>query len=68
MIKVPENLEKERRKQGHKEKAKQFAEEGKEIAYRFLEDQIQIGLEYLKEEENREKLKKSSRKGKPSKE
>lgn len=56
VIEIPEDLEKERRKQAHKEKAKQFAEEGKEIAYRFLEDQIQKGLDYLKVKENREEL------------
>ncbi len=56
VIEIPEDLEKERQKQAHKEKAKQFAEEGKEIAYRFLEDQIQKGLDYLKVKENREEL------------
>ena len=33
-----------------------MAEEGKEIAQAFLEDQIQKGLDYLKDKDNREKI------------
>lgn len=53
---IPEDLHKEAQKQAHKEKAKKMAADGKEVAHRFLEDQIQKGLDYLKDENNRAKV------------
>ncbi len=46
----------ESRKNIHKEKANKFVSEGKEIAFEFLENQIQKGLDYLKDEKHREEL------------
>lgn len=56
VIEIPENLKKEEQKIAHKAKAKKMADDGKEIAHKFLEDQLQKGLEYLKDEKNREKI------------
>lgn len=53
---IPEDLHKKAQKQSHKEKAKKMAADGKEVAQRFLEDQIQKGLDYLKDENNRAKV------------
>ncbi len=56
VIEIPENLKKEEQKLAHKEKAKKLAEDGKEIAHQFIEEQLQKGLDYLKDEKNREKI------------
>ena len=56
VLEIPENLKKEELKLAHEAKVKKIAEDGKEIAQTFLEDQIQKGLEYLKDEKNREKV------------
>lgn len=56
VIIIPENLKKEELKQAHKAKTKKMIEDGKEIAHKFFEDQIQKGMNYLKVEKNREKI------------
>ena len=56
VIEIPENLKKEELKLAHKGKAKKIADDGKEVAQKFLEDQLQKGLEYLKDEKNMEKV------------
>ena len=56
IIEIPVDLNKEEQRQAHKAKARKMAEEGKEIAQAFLEDQIQKGLDYLKDKDNREKI------------
>ena len=53
-IEIPVDFHKEEQRQNHKAKARKMAEEGKEIAQAFLEDQIQKGLNYLKDKDNRE--------------
>ena len=56
VVEIPVDLKKEAQKEAQKAKAKKFVEEGKEIAQKFLDDQIQKGLDYLKDEKNREKI------------
>ena len=56
VIEIPVDLKKQAQKQANKEKAQKLVEEGKEIAQKFLDDQIQKGLDYLKDEKNREKI------------
>lgn len=56
IIEIPEDFHIQEMKQVHKEKAKKMAEDGKEILQKFLEDQVQKGLNYLKDEKNREKI------------
>ena len=56
VIVIPENLKKEEQKLVHKAKARKMADDGKEIAHKFFEGQIQKGLDYLKDEKNREKI------------
>lgn len=53
---IPADLKKQKQKQAEKEKTQRFMEEGKEIAQKFLEDQIQKALDYLKNKKNRERL------------
>ncbi|MBR4456233.1 MAG: macro domain-containing protein [Solobacterium sp.] len=53
---IPEGIRKEEQKFAHKAKMKKLAAEGKEIAEMFLENQLQKGLDYLKDEKNQEKL------------
>ncbi len=56
IIEIPDNLNKVEQKLAHKVKAKKMADDGKEIAHKFIEDQLQKGLDYLKDEKNREKI------------
>lgn len=56
VIEIPENLKKEEQRFAHEAKTKKMADDGKEIAQKFFEDQLQKGLDYLKDEKNREKI------------
>ena len=56
VIQIPENVKKEELKQAHKTKAKKIADDSKELAQIILEEQLQKGLDYLKNEKNREKI------------
>jgi len=51
---MPENLRASELNQARKEKKKQMKAEGKEVLLKFLEDQIQKAIDYLKDEKNRE--------------
>lgn len=53
---IPFNLHEQAIKQEHRDKVKKMVNDGKEIAQNFLEDQIQKGLDFLKDEKNREKI------------
>ena len=53
---IPENLRAAELKQEHKEKQKQMIAEGKEVVHKFLEDQIQKAIDYLKDEKHREEI------------
>lgn len=53
---IPATIRKDERKAAHQAKAKELAAEGKEIALKFLEDQIARALKYLEDEENREQV------------
>ena len=54
VIDIPEELQKKQNKKKHK--SKKIADEGKEVARAFLDDQIQKGIEFLKVKKNREKV------------
>lgn len=56
VIEIPENLKREEQRFAHEAKTKKMAADGKEIAQKFFEDQLQKGLDYLKDEKNREKI------------
>ena len=62
IIEIPANLRKQEQKEAHKAKAKELAEEGKEVALKFMEDQIGKALKYLEDKENREKVIKYAKK------
>ena len=53
---LPEDAEKRELQQEHKKKQKQLFKEGIEVAQHFLEEQLQKGIDYLKDPENRQKL------------
>lgn len=53
---MPENLRAAELKREHKDKQKQMKAEGKEVVQRFLEDQIQKAIDYLKDEKHREEI------------
>lgn len=56
ILDIPNDMRKLELKAAHKAKAKELVEEGKEIAHKFLEEQITKALDYLKDEKNREKV------------
>lgn len=56
VLEIPENIKKEERKLAHKERSQKLADDSKEIIHTFFEDQMQKGIYYYKDEENREKV------------
>ena len=56
VLEIPIDLHKEAQKQAQKDKTKKMMDDGKEIALSFLDEQVQKGLEYLKDERNRKKI------------
>lgn len=56
VIEIPDDIKRQKRKHANKRKVQKLAEEGKEIAQLFLDDQIQKALDFLKEKKNRERI------------
>lgn len=56
VLEIPGDIHKEAQKQAQKDKTKKMMDDGKEIALSFLDEQVQKGLEYLKDERNRKKI------------
>lgn len=56
VLEIPVDLHKEAQKQAQKDKTKKMMDDGKEIALTFFDEQVQKGLEYLKDERNRKKI------------
>lgn len=53
---IPEKIRIDERKAAHKAKANKLIADGKEVAQKFLEEQLTKALEWLKDENNREKV------------
>ena len=53
---IPGILRADELKQVHKEKQRQMKAEGKEVVHRFLEEQMQNAIDYLKDEKHREEI------------
>ncbi len=53
---LPRNLEKDEEEQRNRVKTEKMISDIKEVVYGFAEDQLQAGIEYLKDSENRKKL------------
>jgi len=53
---LPRKLEKDEEEQRKKAKAEKMINDVKEVVYGFAEDQLQVGIDYLKDSENRKKL------------
>lgn len=56
VLEIPEDLYKEAHKQVQKDKTKKLIDDGKGVARSIFEEQVQKGLEYLKDENNRKKI------------
>ena len=54
VIYIPEKIRIEEKNVEHKAQMRKMLEDGKDIAQKFMEDQISKALEWLKDEENRE--------------
>lgn len=53
---IPEKIRVDERKAEHKAKADKLMADGKEIAQKFLEEQVAKAIDWLKDEKNREKI------------
>lgn len=53
---LPKKIQKKNNELKHKMRWQKMAREGKDIAIDFLQDQVQKGLDYLQDSDNREKL------------
>ena len=53
---IPEKIRVDERKAEHKAKADKLMADGKELAQKFLEEQVAKAIDWLKDEKNREKI------------
>lgn len=56
VIEIPEDLKKDQKRDERNQKVEKIVADGKEILDQFVQNQIQKGMDYLKDEKNQEKI------------